>query len=255
MLLFDRAPEPGDGPRWERRFEAEFAGVPTVAHRTFAWDQADGSEGAAETEFGARGYELERSAGLVAAPAEIRPHPRENRGVIVRALDPAPGADASAWEQVVELQVVGRAPGFSEVESREFSARRLFELRDLFRNRRGAWYVAEREREVVGSCGIVVTNGRGRYQTVDTAEAHRRQGICSRLLVAAAAHAARAYGARQLVIAADPAYHALGLYESLGFRLCERVCGAMRRPPPAAACAPPSAGTIASSRTLCCGDG
>src|SRR5438105_2519423 len=62
------------------------------------------------------------------------------------------------------------------------------ELRELFRAGRGAWYVAldESGREVQGSCGVVVTAGRGRYQAVDTAEAHRRRGICSRLVVQAA---------------------------------------------------------------------
>jgi ribosomal protein S18 acetylase RimI-like enzyme len=105
-------------------------------------------------------------------------------------------------------------------------------LRVLFETGRGAWYVAlDRQRdEVLGSCGVVVTGERGRFQAVDTAQAHRRRGICSRLLVAATRDAADRFGARQLVIAADPEYHALGLYESLGFQPRERVCGVCRRP-------------------------
>ena len=60
---------------------------------------------------------------------------------------------------------------------------------------------------------------------VDTAEAYRRRGVCSRLVVEAARHAAADYGAEQLVIVADADYHALGLYESLGFERTEHAVG------------------------------
>ena len=104
----------------------------------------------------------------------------------------------------------------------------------MFRAGAGAWYVALDGDQVAGSMGIVVTGGRGRYQAVDTAITHRRRGICSRLLVDAARHAVATYGATRLVIVADPDYHAAGIYESVGFRPVERVCGVCRpraRPP------------------------
>lgn len=65
---------------------------------------------------------------------------------------------------------------------------------------------------------------------MDTAAAHRRRGICSRLVVEAAHRAAQEFGAERFVIAADPAYHALGLYESLGFERMERVAAVFRPP-------------------------
>lgn len=68
------------------------------------------------------------------------------------------------------------------------------------------------------------------FQAVDTAAPYRRRGICSRLVVEAVQRSAERYGAERFVIAADPEYHALGLYESLGFARTERVCGACRRP-------------------------
>ena len=76
-----------------------------------------------------------------------------------------------------------------------------------------------------------MTGARGRFQAVDTAAAHRRKSVCSRLVVEAARAAAADHGAERLVICADPDYHALGLYESLGFRPRERVAGACRPPP------------------------
>ena len=230
LLVLDGPPTPGDGARWERWFDAEFGGDPRVRHRTFAWDTVDGSLGRAREEFVSRGYEAEETVGLVAAPETLHPHPRENREVMVRGLDP--DADADLWEQVVELQVASRGEQFDEDMYREFCRQRLADQRALFRAGRGAWYVAlyPDENDVVGSCGVVVTSGRGRFQAVDTAAAHRRKGICSRLVVEAAGRAAAHHGARRLVIAADPDYHALGLYESLGFRRAERVSGVFRQP-------------------------
>ena len=43
-------------------------------------------------------------------------------------------------------------------------------------------------------------------------------------------HAAENYGAEQLVIVAEVGYHALGLYESLGFERKEHVFGGCRWP-------------------------
>lgn len=230
LLLFPDPPAAGDGARWERRFEAEFRDEPGVEHVTFAWDRVDGALGAAGPEFVSRGYELEQTVGLVGAAAGLHPHPRENGEVVVHTLDP--DGDSDLWDQVVELQVASRDDHFEEQAHRDFCRRRLSDRRALFRAGRGAWYVATYpgEREVLGSCGIVVTGGRGRFQVVDTAAAHRRKGICSRLVVEAANRAAGLHGADRFVIAADPDYHALGLYESLGFRRAERVAGVCRQP-------------------------
>ena len=232
LLLFDAPPRPGDGRRWEALFEQEFANEPRVEHHTFAWDETGGVAGAAQQEFVAHGYELDESVGLVAEAGEVQPHQRENRDVVVQALDPAAGADEELWTAVVDLQVAGRPEGYEEAGFRTFARPRLDSRRELFRRGRGAWYVAldPASGEVAASCGIVVTAGRGRFQVVDTALAYRRRGICSRLVVAAARHAAEEYGAERFVIVADLHYHALGLYESLGFARQEHVVGVFRRP-------------------------
>jgi ribosomal protein S18 acetylase RimI-like enzyme len=232
LLVFNDPPAVGDGSRWERWFELEFESECRVEHRTFAWDRVDGAVGCAQEEFVSRGYDLEQTVGLVATPDSLWSHPRENREVAVRELDPLEHADGELWEQVLELQVAARDERFEEQVHRDFTRRRLGDLRALFRAGRGAWCVAvyPRDNEVLASCGVVVTGARGRFQAVDTAAAHRRKGICSRLVVEAAHRSAEQRGARQFVIAADPRYHALGLYESLGFRRAERVAGVCRPP-------------------------
>jgi ribosomal protein S18 acetylase RimI-like enzyme len=232
LLLFDDPPVAGDGARWEELFESEFGSDPRVQHLTLGWDHVDGALGCAHEEFVVRGYELEQSVGLVATPDMVRSHPRENREVEVRALEPVVGVDEELWEQVLALQVAARHERFDEESYRAFSCRRLADLRALFRLGRGGWYVALEAggAEVVGSCGVVVTGARGRFQSVETKAAYRRRGICSRLVVEAAQRAASQHGARHLVIAADAKYHALGLYESLGFQRLERVCGVCKQP-------------------------
>jgi ribosomal protein S18 acetylase RimI-like enzyme len=226
-LLFDREPVAGDARRWEALFDEAFGDDPRVSHRTFAWDRTDGAVGAAREEFVGRGYDLEESVGLRADPHQLVPHPRENRDVIIQALNAAAGADEALWDAVVELQVAGREDGHEEQAYRSFARARLEDQRALFRAGRGAWYAAIEPStgEVVGSCGVVVTAGRGRFQAVDTALAHRRRGISSRLVVEAARRASEDHGAETFVIVADAEYHALGLYESLGFERAENVFG------------------------------
>lgn len=233
LLIFDAAPVEGDGERWEALFAAEFAGEPRVAHLTFAWDRTGDERGAADSEFIARGFDIELNVGMIAAPEEIHPHPRANAEVQTKPLDPRTGEpDEELWEQVIDLQVAARdTERLPDADAhRVFSRARLAELRTMFDAGRGAWYVALDGDVVAGSMGIVVTGGRGRYQAVDTAITHRRRGICSRLLIDAARHAVATYGATRLVIVADPDYHAAGIYESVGFRPVERVCGVCRPP-------------------------
>ena len=229
FLLFDDAPEPDDGPRWEVLFDRAFADEPRIRHRTFAWDAIDGRIGAAETELRDRGYILDNQVGLVAEAGALVPHPRENRTAEVRALDPA--GDEELWDAVLEVQVAGRDTVFEEERYRVFSRGRQAGLRALFQSGHGTWYVAldTRSGDVAGSLGIVVTAGRGRYQAVDTALAHRRLGVASRLVVEASRLSSAVFGTERFVIVADANYHALNLYESLGFERRERVAGAALR--------------------------
>jgi hypothetical protein len=124
LLVFNDPPAVGDGSGWERWFELEFGSECRVEHRTFAWDRVDGAVGCAQEEFVSRGYDLEQTVGLVATPHSVRSHPRENREVAVRELDPLEDADWELWEQVLELQVAGRDERFEEQVHRNFSRRR-----------------------------------------------------------------------------------------------------------------------------------
>jgi ribosomal protein S18 acetylase RimI-like enzyme len=235
FLLFDDAPAAGAARRWEQLFDDEFLPLAGVRHMAFAWDRLDGALGEAREEFVARSYELEQNVGLTAPAGAVRAHPRESREVTIAALDPRPGADTELWAQVVDLWVCSaEVEPAQEAIRRSFSGRRLGELRALFSAGMGSWYVAlEPGRpEVVGSCGIVASGSLGRFQSVHTRADRRRRGICSRLLVEACRHCEHHHQVERFVIAADASYHALGLYESLGFEAVERVAGVCLHPAP-----------------------
>jgi GNAT superfamily N-acetyltransferase len=233
MLLFDEAPAAGDGERWEAAFDAAFTDEPAVRHRTFYWDRTDGAEGAAVSELQACGYRLERDVGLIASPAELTAHPKANREVEIRRLDPAPGADEALWESAIAVSVANDAESPSpDPDYERFLRARQVERRTVFAAGRGAWYVAldPADGAVVAGCGVIATGPRGRFQAVDTALSHRRRGIARRLVHDAGRDAAARFALDRLVIVADADYHALGIYASLGFRPRERVCSAWLPP-------------------------
>lgn len=220
FLMFRRPPAAGDGPAWEAAFEREFgsAGARESRHVSLCWDVCE--DGAARSEFLDRGYEHDLAVALVAEPRELVDHPRANGEVETRVL--AHDGDDDLWAQVLDLQVAAREPGHGEAEYRRFVEARMADRRVRFAAGDGAWVVALDDGVVVGSCGVVVTHGRCRFQAVDTAESHRRRGIARRVVGAAGRLANERFGAERLVIVADAEYHAKALYESLGFVERER---------------------------------
>jgi GNAT superfamily N-acetyltransferase len=223
FLLFDEPPAAGDGQQWEQAFVTEFADLPRVSHRTFAWDRVDGETGAADAEFIARGYALDRSTGLIAGADALRAHPRENREVEVRALNPQAGQDEQFWKQLIDLQAAEPPPGTGGEYHLRFLRERQAGQRELLSAGRGGWFVALEGDRAVASLGVIVTDRRARYQHVDTLASHRRRGIASRLVVEAARLTAAAHDVDHFVIVADPDYHAIGIYESVGFKPVETV--------------------------------
>lgn len=230
FLLFDEAPEAGDLERWTALFDAEFKDTPEIRHRVFAWDQTDAEPGEIG-QFIEQGYETETVSGLTATPDRLTAHPKANPAVEVRPLSPVEGEDAELWDGVLEIQLAELATSQPrDAYAREFREGRNRGLRELFRAGRGSWYVAIQDGQVVGSLGIVVTDGRARFQSVDTAVSHRRQGVARRLVHEAARHAGAQQPIDHYVMVADPDYHAIGIYESLGFARAETVVGVCLKP-------------------------
>jgi GNAT superfamily N-acetyltransferase len=220
FLMFRRPPAQGDRERWEATFDEHFAAEGGYRHCALCWD-VPGEVGAAQSEFIDQGYDADYAVALVADPHELVEHLRSNRSATVRALDP--DADAESWQSVLALQVATREKEFTEEDYWSFVTSRMADRTTRFRAGDGAWFVAEDESgTIVASCGVVVTHGRARFQSVDTHPDHRRRGYATRVVHDAGRAALDRFGAEHLVIAADADYHALPLYQSLGFSERER---------------------------------
>jgi ribosomal protein S18 acetylase RimI-like enzyme len=230
FLVFDEPPQTGHGARFEAAFTAAF---PQAKHRTLCWDVTDGEVGDTRAEFLGRGYRMMMNGGLTAHPGQIVRHPRANREVEIRRLDPTDGADATLWESSVALDIAINDHSADPIaDYQPFARRRQQDMRDLFCAGHGGWYVAldPQSGSLVGACGVVATGSRGRFQSVGTHPDHERRGICRRLVADAGTDAAARHGLRDLVIVADAEGHAYGIYESLGFQLSEHAVGVWLRP-------------------------
>jgi GNAT superfamily N-acetyltransferase len=86
----------------------------------------------------------------------------------------------------------------------------------LSRNGLAAWFGAFHESELIADLGIVICGERARYQSVQTDERHRRQGLASHLL-GSAAEWARERGCTTWVIVTESANSAGRVYRRAGF--------------------------------------
>jgi len=212
-----------DAERLMEIFAAEF---PDVEHQAFGVDGTAGRVGDHDT-VKDLGLDIEINAVLTAhrlhEPARLGAS-----GAVVRRLL----ADED-WEQAVALRLavyeLAWKPG-----QREFTARQFGEVRGCCERGDGAWFGAFVDGRVVASLGLLrAWSGTARYQNVETHADHRRQGFASRLLYESSVWARDALGVDTVVIVADPAYHAIDVYRSLGFEEIERQVQ-LERPPDSA---------------------
>jgi ribosomal protein S18 acetylase RimI-like enzyme len=216
FLLID-PPAPGEAARWLDVFGQE---LPTAEHLAIGIDGTDGSTGDV-TEMLAAGAKLETSIVLTAEQLRL---PARQGAASVRPL----GSDAD-WQQIVGVRL--DVDGDDSPGHREFVERKAAEARRLTQDGHGEYFGAFVDDVVRASLGIV-TDGHGlaRYQNVETHPNHRRQGLATALLAAAADAAFGRLGARTLVIVADPDYVAINLYRALGFVDSERQVQLQRAP-------------------------
>lgn len=205
-------PPPGAGPdageRWCEVFAAEFPGT---GHLALGLDGVRGAAG--DTGLWARlGVDVAVSTVLTAdrlAPARPTEPPP---GTVVR---PLAGDDDWAQARALRLACEG-SPDDAEhlrfVEAKQASYRALCEAG------RGAWFGAFADGALRAGAGVFSDGGgTARFQNVETAPPFRRRGLATATLHHAAAFACGELAASQLVIVADPAYHAIPLYRALGF--------------------------------------
>ena len=220
FLLFGAPPADGDFERWIRRFEAEFPDRTVSSHMTFGWDSPEGELGVVAP-FVEAGFNLDTSTVLTANQVE-RP-PRWNRDVVARALE-----SDDDWEAATLNQLRCRPDTMAAGPYEQFKRAQMRSYRHMSEAGQGRWLGAFLDGRLVGDLGLFMVGDVGRFQTVGTQPAHRRQGVCATLVHAASELAFRTLGARTLVIVAEPETTAARVYQSVGFNAAEKQVGLCR---------------------------
>ncbi len=213
FLLLDAPPVAGTVDGWISAFTSEFPGASHVAIGV------DGTDGAAgdPAELEAAGITVDRSRVLTARKLAAPRHPNEDAEL--RMLDVDSDDD---WTAALELKIDNEEKQNDDFEP--YARRFLESKRGQQAAGNGAWFGAFLDGRMVSGLGIFAfgraddPGGRvARYQTVDTHPEYRKRGLAGSLVHLAGRYAFERLGAHTLVIVADPDYHAIGLYRSLGF--------------------------------------
>ncbi len=219
LLVLRAAPQVGEVAYWTRKFTEELGGNPLIKHVTFRWDGIAGDVGA-RAELEAASFAIDVSDVMTAATRELA---RTHRGLLVspfpiRALTP---------DEVVASADLAWANGDRHDDAyRQFLDRRAAWKSSLVEKGSATLYGAFDGEALVGTLGLVSLGDVDRFQDVEVAASHRKRGIASALLAAAAAGAR----ADTLVIVADADGPAARVYQRAGFTAIERVGAACRYP-------------------------
>jgi GNAT superfamily N-acetyltransferase len=211
FLLMASAPQPGDAPDWMAQFAHAF---PDANYVAIGIDSPSGERGAIE-ELAAFGVKPDTQI-ILTATALKAPRRERPRATFRRVRDD------EDWLRATDLSTVNDEERDSPGQ-RAYAGLRMRAIRRVCEQGHGAWFGAFFEDEMRAGLGIFsVGAGLARFQAVDTHPEHRRQGLASHLVHTAGRYALSELGARTLVIAADPDYHAIDIYRSLGFADRER---------------------------------
>lgn len=216
FIYFKMPPTEVSFSQWKSLFADHFCTM-DVEHMTFAWDSLNGESGELKA-FLDDGFDFEKSSvmvcGNVVLPARV------NDEILVRPI-----VSDSDWAAVLENHVVCRASHFDEKPFRKFATRKIADYRLMIKKNKGYWMGAFLDGKLVGDLGIFAENGLARFQNVGTHPDYRRMGVCSTLMYHTSKMAFEKMNASQLVIVADPFYHARKIYESVGFQTKETSAG------------------------------
>lgn len=209
LLVFDRPPQRGDADAWIRRFAAEFVD-PRIYHVTLAWQSETGEIGDVG-EFLERGYKFESTAVLTArsvrTPAHINP------SLQVRRL-----STDRDWEDMLAVQMACAHSHISAANWENFYRAQATRYRAMEQAGMGHWYGGYFDGRLVAGLGIYHHSGLGRFQTVSTHPDFQRRGFCQTLVYETSRLALASGKVQELVMCADPDYHAIRIYEAVGFQ-------------------------------------
>jgi ribosomal protein S18 acetylase RimI-like enzyme len=220
FVAFPRPPQAGDAARWAALFARYH---PRARHRAYAVDDPEGATGD-PAQLAALGVEVDVSV-VLTATAPLRP--------AATTTEIRPVRTDADWRQLLDVRL-SCEDGPPDAAHAQFLVARTVEARRVSESGAGCWFGAVTDGRIVATLGIVSDGtGLARYQNVETDPAYRRRGLARALLIRAGAYAAEPLAAHTLVIVADPDYHAIDLYRSVGFLDMEKQVQLQAAPPDA----------------------
>jgi len=152
------------------------------------------------------GYEIEQSYVLKLADYK---NPRKiNTEIKIKELK-----SKTDWDKMILNQNSARTSSYPKKDFINYITPKVQKYRKIINNDKGNWYGAYINNELIADTGIFFNNGIARFQLVATNPKFRRRGVCSSLLDSIISIIKE----KTIIILADPDYHALDLYLSLGF--------------------------------------
>lgn len=203
---------------WTAVFAQEFAGS-GVRHIRLEWAGPEPPP-ADQAAFAAAGYEQTVLLGLTRAA----PPPVVDRQPVALIIEPVREADAGPLKRFLLDCYPDWGAAFID-----------FVIEDIYlrlRTLEGGWWLGRLQGRIAGSMGLFFDGPLGRYQTVATHPAFRRQGVARTMVTELARQGFARPATELLVIAADRDYFAAQLYESCGFRTTHTVYELFKPPPP-----------------------
>ena len=220
FLLLAKAPQAQDVDQIIQRYQALF---PTAdyGHIAIGWHEPDLD---ATQPFLDRGFQLDHCHVSTSSAVPFPIHPCSGLEVLADLGD-------DDWEATVQMSLGERAPihdaaAFERFVRKQVEVRRRQVAAGLL-----TWFVARLEDQVVGSMGLFVQDGVGRFQDVATHRDFRGRGVCSTLLSEVCRRGIEQLGAEQLVLLADVDGAAWRIYLAHGFEARDAVCGVWLPPP------------------------
>jgi ribosomal protein S18 acetylase RimI-like enzyme len=197
--------ELSNASRWSTVFAEEF---PNAGHVAIGLDAS--TEDATSLD-GYRAAGLEPDLSIVLTASAIPGAAAALDGVTLRSV-----TSDDDWDQALQLRYA--ISDDDSEQNRAFGAQRLADFRGLTERGYGTWYGAFIDGQLQSNLGVV-THGTGlaRYRDVDTHPDFQRRGLARALITLSGQAALARPDVQRLVIVADPDYHAIALYRSLGF--------------------------------------
>lgn len=210
LLIYPEPPAPGDFSNWCATFKREFTN-PKIYHQTFAWD-SDKKEMPCIQDFLSAGFIFEKRAVLLAHVTDIKIPPKFAEELMIKEI-----SGTGEWEQMIALQLAAAHGDLPKSEWEKFYRKQAELYQRMDGAGQGKWFGGYVDNHLVCGLGIFHKLGLGRYQVVCTHPNFQRRGFAGTLVYQSAKYAFARMGIEQLVMCADPDYHAIKIYENVGF--------------------------------------